>query len=793
MMEITYAIRQWKAKKLEFITLILCLSIMVALFAATATIQPWLDDTSPSWLSKKHAYATILLEKLDSTTALASTKQLREIEGSNGITALYRIGFEDIDVDLNGNNTQLRAVFIDPKLLPLLNIPSLPSTPEAFNQGVWLSSARYHPSEGAERSSTSFVMTGSKRHFPVMGYLPESFQIPDLGPVDVLLSTEHYLSSMTVDFGDQPPPAQFLDKVFASLADNSPMFAGIAVLAEGYESDDLALEGQGRDVGTQSNVTTLSTAQSLQLKGYDGINFAPAKRIRIINQWTLMLWVSGVFAVVSFVSLVTHAINIYFRREHELTLRRAVGANNYRLLYLVQLTNIPLCVVVTIVSAILYLLVIDYLNVNQPNAIIEVTQAALGWAWSRATVFMVLLVFICTLVPSLLLLDTRLFLRDQIGSQSRLQVAVWWITTSVQSTVGFAACLLSIALLYSQYAIYNQHTFEEGNSEWALTLAKHQGEINVENVLSAVEGEPVGVALSPFVLNHSYSTPIRLEAAKESRHIPINVINVSDGYLDVLGAVWIAGAPDLKSGVIVNRTFLNVFDVSASQLLGHRIYSSQTAFGLKENQPIRIVGVIEDISPIGPLWQTSPAIYLPIVSDFRQTAGPVYIVAKHSADLSVQLTAIQNASVLATLQDRGTLSSQQVEANAEGLLLVRSGFYLALIVLVTVLINLFNMSVTYFTLFELRFGIQMALGWTKRRILLHIVKRAATIFLVSVVGGVSVCYALYESINRQFSLEIREPWIVLVAMAVFAVVSGVSAIWPSIQWLRRSIRTMLNT
>jgi putative ABC transport system permease protein len=275
--------------------------------------------------------------------------------------------------------------------------------------------------------------------------------------------------------------------------------------------------------------------------------------------------------------------------------------------------------------------------------------------------------------------------------------------------------------------------------------------------------------------------------AKSQRDVTVNFNQVSPGYFETLGTMFVAGrdfnehdTPQSPTVAIVNQTFVRRY-LGAANPLG-RTFRVMMA-GNKLSAPVEIIGVVKDVIYYSLREEIPPTTYRAESQNGKPSPFTNFELRSEvgaPADLiPVVKSAMEEVNRDITLQFT-TLATQVNESlNRERLLASLSGFFGGLALLLAT-IGLYGVMSYNVARRRNEIGIRMALGAEQSRVLRMVLGEVAILIGIGLVIGLSVALATTRLVaSFLYGIRSNDPWILSLAAGLLALVAALAGYLPA--------------
>lgn len=779
MSEFKYSLRKWKSRKIEFSVLICGLAMVISLGGLLLSLYPVIAKSSPDWVSNDAALATVMLEDFNGKTSPVSLDRLKAIESRQGVEEVFKLGFDSVEVRIEGVKEELNTMFIDERAVSELGLSDILSARNYMNSS-WLNSTLTD-----EHLARDVTLLGNNTRLSVSGEIPKGLREVAGKSIDLIVVTDHFFNSQQIDFGDNPPPPQYLNRVRERVINALPRFYGLIRLSSGFSAKDLTLndiQGQASD-----DVSVLSSTTSLNLKAFDGVDFTPAERQNLRKRWFLLLCVFGIFFFVNLSLIIAHSVNSAITRESELSTRTCLGASRKNLISIILLEYLPVIACSTIFSVILYGWGVAHIN----SLFIAITESIsitdLVTAFSLSFILSVALVLLSSAIPLSKLLRSEIFSRGGTNEITKGQMIGWVLIVSAQLVIAFAAMLFVISLSLSYFTFFSNISVDKTVVESRLSWNEEAHDVNLRSLVKESMDRGLTVAQSPFTMDKSFSTPIRLSASNSESEVPINVINVASNYFDVLGVGLKEGVTFDDTGIVINEEFLKTFKISKGEAIGKRVFiKDQAAFGFSDDVKIRITGMIENLEHTGVFSSEKATVYAPV--DYSYNQNKVYLLGN---EFSPAEKLVENNYAFAELSEKYSIGEKIIRSNIESLYLTVFTLIVGAIILIATSVSIRNICVNYIELQRKNLAIRLALGARTHSIILSIAINVLKVIALSSIVGLLLAFFAADTVSQIFAVTLNKAEVIVINLFIFFFLSLLFTVLPVYNFLRKPIREHL--
>jgi putative ABC transport system permease protein len=265
---------------------------------------------------------------------------------------------------------------------------------------------------------------------------------------------------------------------------------------------------------------------------------------------------------------------------------------------------------------------------------------------------------------------------------------------------------------------------------------------------------------------------------------------VSPGWFATYGTTLLAGrdfdgrdrtgAPDVA---IVNQAFARRF-IKGDSAIG-RVINRERFGGNQQEPPLTIIGVVEDAAYSSIREPVPPGVYVPL-AQYEDQVWPMAAISVRAAtgtrpELLIRSIAASLAAVDRNLSVMFLPLAEQVAADLvrERVLALLSGLFGALALLLAA-IGLYGVTAYAVSRRRLEIGIRMALGAHAPAVMRLVLGRAATLVGLGLVVGVVLSFWASRLVGTLlYGLEPRDMTTLVVAVAVLATVGTLAAWLPA--------------
>lgn len=777
MSEFKYALKKWRARKIEFAVLSCGLAMVISLGSMLISLYPAVTKSSPDWLSSDGAMATIMLEDLSGKTSPLSLSRLDSIESKGGIEEVFKIGLDSIEVGIQGVKKNLNTMFIDEKAIKELGLYNILSAVN-YKNASWLA-----PHITKQRRVQDIALLAKNTRLAISGEIPPELRTFAGKPVDLIVITEHFFNGQKVIFGDNPPPPEYIGRVTEQVINSLPRFYGLVRLSEGFSAKDLMLNDY---VNQDGNVSVLSSTASLSLKAFDGVDFKPIERKNLRKRWLLLLCVFGVFFFVNLSLIIAHSVNSAIVRESELSTRTCLGASRTHLFYLILLEFFPVFACSTVMAAGLYSLGAYHINSLFVSITNNIGTQDYILAFFVSFILSAGLVLLGSGVPISRVIRSDIFSRGGVNRVTKGQMTSWILIISSQLAIAVVSLIFVVSLSLSYFTYFSDISVDKTVIEKSFTWDASTHNLNLTNLVKEASDEGISVALSSFTMDKGFSTAIRV-GSTSNFSAPINVVRVSNNYFGVLGVTLQEGTTFDHTGVVVNEELLKTFDISSQDAIGERVYiKNQSAFGFPDNANLRITGVVKSLEHMGVYGQNKPIIYAPVGELYGENR--IYLLSNKAAS---EKDFIKTTYPFIKLNESLSIGEKIIRLNTESLYLTIFTLVLGGVILIATAVSIRNICVNYIVLQKKNLAIRLALGARNRSIALGIILSVLKITILAFLVGLGTSFLISDAVAETFSIILYNAKSVTINALVFLVMSLVFTILPTYSILKKPIRENL--
>jgi putative ABC transport system permease protein len=261
----------------------------------------------------------------------------------------------------------------------------------------------------------------------------------------------------------------------------------------------------------------------------------------------------------------------------------------------------------------------------------------------------------------------------------------------------------------------------------------------------------------------------------------INVLNVSDGYVETIGATLVAGrafstsdGPNAPPVAMINETMARVIFPGRNPL--------EQRIKIGDTQGVAIVGVMRDMVELGAESGPAPFVFLPVSQDgasrsmtiLARSSGAAELLENPIRQIVRSLDAAQPAPTFTTMED--ALSDAVAPLHFTSVLL---GIF-ASVAAILAAVGLYGVMAYLVDDRTREIGIRVALGADRSQVIRIVVGNGMTLTLIGLVAGFVVSLAAVRLLRTMlYGVSIYDPWTFAAGAVVLALAAFLACYLPA--------------
>jgi hypothetical protein len=799
MFDLTYGLRRNSKSQLALLTL--GFSVFGAMLTLCIAIGPKLFQTQPAWVIKQANFATVGVQGQDNELGKTSLKQLAAFENAAGVLGMATIGLQkNVSARLLEREHKLTAAIISDDFADILLAQGMDQKTQDQSAVVYLSHKFWQETMlGATNLVGQFLtLPTADVKLRVAGILGEEYDDFTPEQPQIWLSNSHGSALININFGENAPPASFVETLKKQIANENTIHTGILVLAPGTTAADIIKikpSDAGAETGDDSSFIHTQNTYS-NIKAIPGVELMPHAKQQLKFQWGLVLFLSLALGLVNGLNFFTSSVTLLIARQQEMSVRVAVGATLPALIKTLIIEQLPLLFFTATGTALLTVYSLSLLGAYNAQ-LVQITPQSIFLSW--LVTVMLLLVIVCIIVSVAVLQISKMqtFQRGKAEQRSKFQQRLGEIAITVQLTLAGLAICFSTALMIEQWQKFNALPFDARLSEVKLAIADNAqktSDINFSHLQSKL-GKQLAYSEYSFVLPNALSIQLNNVTAQSGDKVGVNVMPVSTNYFDRLAVSMLAGSGFDGKTIILNEAAAVLLRPTAPlSLAGQTLHSDDKAIlDLSKEEPIRVSAIVENLPHYGILNAGTPMIYVNSLSQSKANLKEVHLVFDPVQAQQILPQLQQFATEQGNLTVKSPVSlKQQLQVQNK---VMQQLVFLAL--LFTVLISclaaysLFQQLSSHLKLLENRFGIMLAVGARPYVIVLLIWRDLGIALLLSIIPIYAALQWAAPWTKVQLQVSLLSSTAIGISLALMVVLCFMSSIVPCMRLISRPLSSLL--
>ncbi|WP_192954720.1 FtsX-like permease family protein [Gallaecimonas mangrovi] len=795
---IRYGFRQWRSHLKQYLLLLVGFALFAMLLSLNLATAPALFRATPSWVNNNaYAYATVGLGSPKGTLVGTSLDKLYLAAKAPGVVKVVHIGQNTSSFRIGAKTFHQNITFVDPNFVQALGIKGF-SKREDFNQVAFISHAFERQAGLGSLVGKTLLAMPQKFALHIVGYIPNVLtQLPHMESL-VWVSSNN--QSAFIDLGLPPSiSTQKTSLIKKEIAKKMPIYFGVALLKEGYHATALKAflqKSERRKLENKNGGNVYSNFDNFKNQVVEGINFAPAERRKMHQQWWVIWTLSVIFGVINILNLLSHGLNQFLKRQGEFATRIAVGANSAQLCKQVFCEQLPLLLPALVLGWGAAFMA-GYYSLHSQLWTLPVSANAMLLAMVVVTLAMMLSMAISTSLPLLGLLKKSQFSRAKAQDATPMLRRLSWLNLGAQLGFASIALLFAFAMLNSQWQVRQKEQFGAALSSWHLaaedTNKNPVTPLQVQATLGPL-ADSVALSSGQFVSPISFPSPAAVAVPDFNDKPNISTLAVSSSFFKVVHARMLAGGNLTRQGVVLNQAAASALGLAANaSSIGKTLFLKKGAvLGFADKQAVRVEGIVENLPHYGVLNKAQPMIY-GLIDNLKTVGNLSFVVpaASQAAVLARMTQFTQNNGGIWTFSADGNIKVALEHLNRAMNQMVLMALVLGGLVSLLSISSLYNQLEAQLKMRERKLGIMLAVGARFYHLLkligIELVSIAAVVWLLlTMLIGLE-----HHSVERGLHTDLANPAVVaMVAVLLFAVLLCCS-LWILGKYQRKPIRDLL--